>query len=450
MLKIPEEKRIYPRIKTNLKVDISKNIFGNSIDLSENGLSFTAEEIISSPVIHIQFQLPGLATKFTTEAKLVWKRNLEEGNSLYGVEFVDLNETKKELLRKELIKTQISSLLNGINDLKIKEQISQFFLKDVSEYITDLINLSNLASVSKGGDVEAHQKLIKLTNEIVLRGYYLEEYVKNKIVMNRVKENFRFLVGTWAYKSKIVKRAFEKPRGYPGDYRMIEDVYSNQPYSRGIGRCYDVHFLNNPYAIAVRYRKDMLRELLHKFINENSKKTSIKILNLACGSCREIAELIPTIKYKNPLNFTCIDWDEEALDFSRDLFKKLPLNIKVELLKEDLLTMIKDQKYAKNLGMHDLIYSIGLIDYLPDRVLKKWIQFFYQLLPKSGKFIVTHKNREKTFPPLAPDWFCDWKFVPRDKNEVVTLLNDCGLGKFKLDIGVDDFTFIYYFTLTKG
>jgi SAM-dependent methyltransferase len=188
--------------------------------------------------------------------------------------------------------------------------------------------------------------------------------------------------------------------------------------------------------------------MVRAFIKSNAQKPFIKILNLGCGSCREIAELIADIEYKNFLTFTCIDTDEKALTFSKKALKALPVNIKVEFLKKDFRAMIKGGKGAEFLPQHDLMYSVGLMDYLPDDVLKDWLAFFYKALPKGGKFIVTHKNREKTFPAISPDWFCSWKFIPRSKDEVSVLLHKT-LTDFSLDITADDFGYIYYFTLTK-
>ena len=79
-----------------------------------------------------------------------------------------------------------------------------------------------------------------------------------------------------------MKRAFEKPRGYSGDYLVLEAIYNKHPLSKGLGEYYDRDFLNNPYAVALRSRKDRLRKMLHEFILSNLKKPSIKICVNLC------------------------------------------------------------------------------------------------------------------------------------------------------------------------
>jgi len=449
MIKIPEEKRIYPRIKTNLKVDILKNILGDSVDLSENGLSFNSTETISSPTFSLQIRFPDKVFKIKTEAKLVWKRDLENGSSLYGVEFVGLDEKEKAELRRELIAIQISELLNEIKESEIKKLISDFFLKDILNHISEIIKITRHLSKEKEYSEEIERKLDQLNTQILLKGYCLEELFSDKGIMQKVKDNFRQLLGTWIYKSVIMKRAFEKPRGYPGDYKMIEIVYDNKPISKNIGAYFDNYFLKSPYAVAVRIRKDRLREMLLSFLN-GTKLSKINILNIACGSCREIKELLSNLTTKSSITFSCFDWDEEALKFSQDILLPIkPKNIEFKFIKEDIMNLIKNDKCAESIGNQDLIYSIGLIDYLPDRVLKKLIYALFQLLQNDGKLILTHKNKDKTFPPVPPDWACDWKFVPRNKEEMIKLFYSCDIPIFSLSVDSDDFEYIYYFTLTK-
>ena len=449
MTKIQEEKRLYPRLKANLRVDLSKGISGELINLSEGGLSLSSTETISSPVFPLQLRFPDIKFGLKTKARLVWKRDLEGGGALYGIEFVNLNKGQKTALRKELIKTQISGLLDDIKASEIKTQVSNFFLKDVLVYANEITSLIPSLTKDDEYNLGLEKKLEHLNNQILLKGYCLEELLSDKAIMKRIKDNFRKLIGVWVYKSVIVKRAFEKPLGYPGDYRMLEIVYDNKPISKNIGVYFDNNFLKSPYAVAVRIRKNRLRQMLEGFINE-TRLPRLSILNIACGSCREIRELLHDLKTQKNIIFNCLDWDQEALSFSQESLCRLAgKNIEFKFIKDDVMKIIKDKSPARLFGRQNLIYSIGLIDYLPDRVLKKLIQSLYNYLEDDGKLILTHKNREKTFPSIPPDWFCDWEFVPRNKDEVIRLFYNCGIGKFALLWESDDFGYIHYFTITK-
>lgn len=443
-----EEKRSYPRIKSSLKANVCKDRSVNLIDLSETGLSFNFTEAISSPMFPLKFSCPDTKFELKIDAKLVWKRDFEKDSFSYGVEFMGIDESQKAMLREYLIESLIANLLIGVDDPGIKDNISTFFLKDLSDYISELIQIVHYLSKDNRYSEKIENKLTHLNNLILLKGYNLEKMIENRVIVGKIKENFRLLVGTWAYKSPIVKRAFEKPRGYPGDYLMLETVYNKQTFGKGIGFYFDKYFLCNPYAVAVRYRKDKLCEIIKKTIQQSTQKT-IKIINIACGSCREIKELPREIFHGKQVRFTCIDWDQEALDFSREALKEFSSIAEFNFIKEDIMTIMKDIGLSRTFEKQDLVYSIGLIDYLPDRILKVFMSFFYKLLSEKGILILTHKNKDKTFSPLSPDWFCEWKFVPRSKEEVVNLFYNCGLEDFSLSIEVDQFNDIFYFTITK-
>lgn len=232
---------------------------------------------------------------------------------------------------------------------------------------------------------------------------------------------------------------------------MLEIVYDNKTISEDndIGRYFDNNFLKSDYAVAVRIRKDRLRELLKDFINDTNLK-DINILNIACGSCREVRELLPLIKTQARINFTCLDWDKEALKFSQDtLDAAAQKNITFKFVKEDVLKIARNEPCVQSLDKPNLIYSIGLIDYLPDRALKDLIHTLYGILQKDGKLILTHKNKEKVFPTFSPDWFCNWRFVPRNKKEVLQLFHDSGIGESSILSESDEFEHIHYFIVTK-
>jgi SAM-dependent methyltransferase len=188
---------------------------------------------------------------------------------------------------------------------------------------------------------------------------------------------------------------------------------------------------------------------LQYYINKTAL-TKINILNIACGSSREVRELVPDLKTKSSIVLSCLDWDRQALKFSQDaLLQIAPKNMQLKFIKEDILNIFKNESVAQSLGRQDIIYSVGLFDYLPNRVFKKLLYALYPLLQKEGRLILTHKNREKTFPIIPPDWFCGWRFIPRNREEVTKLLYDSGISGFSLSTESDDFGYIYYFTLTK-
>jgi hypothetical protein len=113
-------------------------------------------------------------------------------------------------------------------------------------------------------------------------------------------------------------------------------------------------------------------------------------------------------------------------------FKDLPSNIKFDFLRENILNLAKNENNKNILRGQNLIYSIGLADYLPDRVLKNLMQFCIELLDSGGKFIITHKDIERCHP-VSPDWFCDWSFYSRNEGNLVSLVKSIGISEFDIE-----------------
>lgn len=359
-----------------------------------------------------------------------------------------MNERDKIILA-DFLSPSIQGIIDGLEFLADRKNVLFFFTNDVKEYLKNLEKMFQEVVSNIITSEQAERKFTKLTDEILYKGDTLEQIIAQKTVVKKTKEVFRELVGDWIYKSLIVKRAYKKPRGYPGDYKLLEIVYDNQPLSTDIkdfGYYGDKYFLNNDYAVAVRNRKNKMKELLIKFIKATASP-SIEILNLACGSCREIRELLAEeiMIDKKRLAFFCIDQDEEALDFSKNSLAGINKNIKFSFLKANVLDFIRDESFCEK---YNFIYSIGLADYLPDVALRKLINFSFNLLEPEGICVTAHKDINK-YKPLAPDWFCNWDFYPRNEKDLVCLINSSGISNFKLNLERENSRRVLFFSIKK-
>jgi SAM-dependent methyltransferase len=332
-----------------------------------------------------------------------------------------------------LLKTSLKNILEKTENLLLHDKISTFWQQHLKKYINEVARLHGNIERNEIAKPDAENRFFALTNEIMQKAENLEKNLSQKVTIKRVKQNFRELVGGWIYKGLIVKRAYEKPRGYPGDYLTLENIYNEQSSSPGIGYYSDRYFLENEYSVAVRNRKDKMKEILMDFIKYNNNST-IKFLNFACGSCREIKELFidERLHTNKKIVFTLVDHDEEALEFAKNLFKNAPPNLELNYLKVDVLKLAENTELRAHLVNQDFVYSIGLADYLPDRILKNFIKFCIGTLAKNGKFIITHKDIERCHP-ISPDWFCNWDFYSRNEKHLVDLVKSVGVTDFNIE-----------------
>lgn len=321
-----------------------------------------------------------------------------------------------------------------------RAQIADFFNEITGDYHS-LIN-SILKEIQDGTERSnaTQQKLNKATKAIVEKGHYLVSSIENSKLINSIKDGFRSLVSPWMLKSLIMKRALEKPRGYPGDYQMLEYIYNNEPISEGIGYYFDRGFLESDLVRSVVNRKNLTKEEIKSLIKSGKKP---KILNLASGSCREIREMLDE-GIKESFSLTCLDQDEEAIAFSQNALKD---SIDVTFIKDDIFNITK-RGGESLLNDKDLIYSIGLIDYLPDRILKKIIKSIYDNLKPGAVLLLSHKDHG-VYTPMREDWLSDWRFVPRDEKKMISLLNDCGIDNKKIKVFREPTKIIFFMKIEK-
>jgi len=430
-----DDRREYPRIKAAIPITLDSEIIGKSSDISETGLGFISEKPIlsSSPKVKIEFYPTNY---IEATLNILWSNRLSNIDKFkYGAIFTSLNQEDIKCLRKFTIEATIKPFLDTLKDDENKSSIYNFFSNNIKDYITKIIEISKLIKYDEISNDKAKDEFFKYTDKVLDEAGTLEQKLQQKIIIKKIKEFFRTLVSHWIYKGKIVERAFKKPRGYPGDYYTLEQIYDNKSNSTGIGYCSDLYFLANEYAVAVRNRKEKIKELLINFINKTDLPI-LKILNIACGSCREIREIFANRRcsLEKKLLFNLLDQDEEALEYVRNTIPQYK-NLKLDFIKEDVLNLNKKNLYKDKLKDQNLIYSIGLCDYLPDRILKQIIEFSLDILTKDGYLILAHKDI-KRYRPAAPNWFCDWKFYPRTEKEFIKLI----LSVNDRDISVENVT----------
>lgn len=427
------EKRSYPRITANFPILVSGNIDGKIINLSETSACFLLRGFIPSKIFSACINIGSNSLEFKIGA--VWTKSLvEEAEVVYGVQFLKMDNNVRSILRKVLIYLAVKETIKNLEEEETKRKILRFFTNYVRLYVEKIIELTQEIDFGTCSQEEAEKTFFFLTDNIMQKAEELERVITQRVILKKIRQTFRKLVSSWIYKGNIVKRALNKPRGYPGDYATLEMIYNNQSLSERIGRCSDKYFLENEYAIAVKNRREKMKELLADFI-KNSNLPSINILNLGCGSSREVKELLFNCDFinKKQLNFILIDQDQEALDFSKESLKEAPPNIKFKFLKQDILSLLKNETCKDELGIYSLIYSIGLADYLPDRLLKRLMQFCIGLLSVGGNFIIAHKDIGRC-DPVHPNWFCNWRFYSRNENDLINLVKAIDISNFKIDM----------------
>lgn len=247
-------------------------------------------------------------------------------------------------------------------------------------------------------------------------------------------------------KSRLIQHARTWPHGYTGDYEMLEAIYRNEPLSTGLGYYLDICFLSTVLATAVRGRKVFMRSLLAE---ELKQRQGLKILNLASGSGREIQELAGEVRASGAM-VTCVDYDPDALRFSEGLFSAgglLPNH--VILRKYNVQKMVSRERNEKEFNAQDVIYSIGLFDYLGDELLVRLLGALYDLLKPGGKLVASFKDCRR-YDHRYNQWMVDWAtFFQRTEEACRTLFDRAGFPPASLAVHRDCSGVIVFFIASR-
>lgn len=285
----------------------------------------------------------------------------------------------------------------------------------------------------------------KVFDEMAMACQRFEDGVNDKDFIKEKRVQFRELTNDVLSKSYCYNRARTWPQGYQGDYKTLETAYRSVPLSEGLGSYLDKHFFNTTVAVAVKNRLKMLEEILK---DEISKRMNPKVLNVACGSCRELMGLVPEIK-SSDARITCIDMDNDSLSFAQSRLSYTGILPQIKFYKYNALRLFDYETAETELGKQDIIYSVGFYDYLETGFLTKLFESLYKLLNDNGCMIISFKDAER-YRSQDYHWFVDWDgFLQRNPDDFKRIIHNAGIPESKVAETREDSGVIVFYIAGK-
>ena len=218
-------------------------------------------------------------------------------------------------------------------------------------------------------------------------------------------------------------RAFQKPFGYPGDYEVMRFIYE-KPFEGPslFAKTLSLAFDHTKAAHAVRYRKDLVKRQIAGLCEAGRP---LRILAVACGPAQEIVELLQETAEFPPLEIVLFDQDKGALACAyRRLMPLVDVRhqgrVKLVYLHESIKRLLRDSELFATFGSFDLIYSVGLFDYLrPTTAVVLARNLEARLLP-GGRLLIANM-----VPDMPSRWYMehhlDWWLILRSRPELLEL-----------------------------
>jgi len=221
------------------------------------------------------------------------------------------------------------------------------------------------------------------------------------------------------------RQAYAKPRGYPGDFVVMNYIYDGRPAGEDA-------FAQLAHALGVRIgqfvvrRKDFVRREIETLVAAAEPRAALRVASLGCGPAREIAEVLARdIRFAGSLTFVLIDQDEEALrcagrGIANTATKRCAeAQVVVEPRKVSVLRLLRDVDPTDVFGRPNLIYSAGLFDYFNDRTCRILTRRLYAALPPGGALLLGNMKAGTDMSwPL--EFIADWSLIYRSAERVLS------------------------------
>ncbi len=301
----------------------------------------------------------------------------------------------------------------------------------MEEFKSELFNLSHRLqkSEAEGGEDPAsearcHAVLGALNESLVVFEQTMKGSGYEEVMWGYVfKEIFPYFM-----RSRFAERAYFKPKGYAGDFLMMEHIYTNIPKGEGkLGEIIDDFCLQRPGSLAIRSRRVLLKDQLMQLSAPIAARGGMtRIMNLACGPNRELFDFLSECEYSESVEALCVDIDSEALQYTNQYVNIFPHRASIRLMSENVI------KWSLGRARHhieplDIIYSAGLCDYLDPRLFRALITQCHRHLKPGGTLLLGNF----TFYPdaLFLDKLLKWELIYRTEEELKELFAPTPFGE---------------------
>jgi extracellular factor (EF) 3-hydroxypalmitic acid methyl ester biosynthesis protein len=254
-------------------------------------------------------------------------------------------------------------------------------------------------------------------------------------LLKDVQQRYRDAIWPWFGKSWYMQRALTKPRGYPGDAVILTAIYDGVAKSKGLGGYLDRYFLNTTLGRAVPARMWAARRFLMDELSQRHGR--VTVMDVACGSCREyLGGFDPSSDRET--NFICIDNDQETLDFAKSQTEAAlsKSGISSKFIRYNALRMVSGATNVRRFGRSDVIYSVGLCDYIPDEFLIPLLQGWRESLNPGGVVYVAFKDQH-LYDKAEYQWLVDWYFLQRTEEDCLRLFAEAGYDVSQIEVTRD-------------
>jgi extracellular factor (EF) 3-hydroxypalmitic acid methyl ester biosynthesis protein len=319
-------------------------------------------------------------------------------------------------------------------DLKIIVSDMQALLRDIRRWL-EQVELS-LRSAPPLERSKMEMTFIERLNSLVLP---ITENLFSKFesIAVTIKEDVRAVHRAYARRqlhplilcSPFMYRTFHKPLGYAGDYEMVNMILRDPIEGASLfAKVLNTHFVGVAPAEGHRNRVTYLNQALREETKKRAKSGLItNIFNLGCGPAKEIQDFLVYDDLCERATFTLLDFNDETLAYTGKLLNDIKMKYQrqtpITTVQRSVHQILKEGPRGPETGkdtLYDVVYCAGLFDYLSDRVCRKLMDIFYEMLVPGGLLIATNVEASNPARQMM-EYLMDWHLIYRDAEQLMTV-----------------------------
>lgn len=250
----------------------------------------------------------------------------------------------------------------------------------------------------------------------------------------------------------IWRQSYTKPKGYPGDYLVMDYIYDGKPRGDSpFGQV--VHTLGIQVAQFVEKRKNFVRQTITELVAQSKNPDNMLIVSLGCGSAKEIVEFSQShLTDTRPLTFVLVDQDNDALRHAGHSISETLRGrqggspIDVQLRHQSVMRLLREVDPSETMLQADMIYSAGLFDYFSDRTCRMLSSRLYDAL-RPGGLLLLGNLKANTDMVGSLELILDWSLTYRTAENVLSWAD--GLKGAEISLRTDDTGYNYLLSVRK-
>lgn len=288
------------------------------------------------------------------------------------------------------------------------------------EFVASLqaIESSQRSSATDGLSLDDREKLFtslrRLLEQLESTGFHGET--------NRLPSGELWRVAEpWLCRGVLQRRAREKPRGYAGDFEMLNMIALHSLSADPWGNAFDQFFQDEAAPRAVRERLGCVADAIVETVIGHEHTQPVHVVSIGCGPAIDIrwaAERLSP-EERRGLRVTLLDLDPGAIEFAQASLEPLLSAAQIDCRRENLYRLPR-RREAAGLVDADFVACTGLGDYLEPTDAATLLRAMWDSLRPSGRlqmfnFLTTNPSR-----PYM-EWIGNWYLRYRTLDELAEL-----------------------------